>query len=284
MSPLRFILLSMFCLAPAPGAYAAPAQGGDEYVFSAPPRESGENEAEVYQPVADYLSRMTGRKIVYRNAENWLSYQDNMRKGKYDLVFDGPHFVSWRMAKLQHMPLVKLAGELSFVAVVRKDNPRIHDVKSLAGRPVCGMAPPNLATLTLYNQFDNPARQPLVVEVRSFAQAYEWLRNGKCEAAIMRDQMFKKLSKEKPEERVIYHSPGVPNQAFSAGPRFSAQDRARIAEALLAPEARAVLADFFNRYSKDKDLLLAQGDEFRGLTVLLKDVWGFDLAQKENAR
>ncbi len=282
--PIRFLPLTLGLLLLASLAHAASTVTRGEYIFSAPPRESGENETEVYQPIAEYLSKATGKKIVYRNSQDWLSYQDNMRKGMYDLVFDGPHFVAWRMARLQHVPLVKVAGNLSFVAVVRKDNRQVNDVKGLAGRVICGMAPPNLATLTLYNQFDNPARQPLVLEVQSFEQAYQGVLSGKCEAAIMRDQMFNKLNKDRQEERVVYHSYDVPNQAFSAGPRFSAQDRAKITEALLAPQARVVLAKFFNRYSKDKDLVPAHSEEFRGLAVLLKDVWGFDLTQDKNAR
>ncbi len=255
----------------------------EEYIFSAPPRETGENETEVYQPIADYLSKATGKKIVYKHSDNWLSYQEEMRKGSYDLVFDGPHFVSWRMAKLQHVPLVKLAGNLAFVVIVRKENDRINEIKALAGRVVCGMAPPNLATLTLYNQFDNPVRQPLVMETQSFTLAYQGMIDGKCVAAVMRDQMFNKLNKDKDAARVIFRSPDVPNQAFSASPRIAAEDQAKITEALLSPKARLQLAQFFSRYSKDKDLIPANNSEFSNLQVLLKDTWGFDVAQEKTS-
>jgi ABC-type phosphate/phosphonate transport system substrate-binding protein len=259
----------------------AHASADEEYIFSAPPRETGENESEVYQPIAEYLSKATGKKIVYKGSNNWLSYQDKMRKGEYDLVFDGPHFISWRMARLQHVPLVKLAGDLAFVVIVRKDNDRFNVLSSLAGRAVCGMAPPNLATLTFYNQFSNPVRQPLITETRSFALAYQGVIDGKCVAAVLRDQMFNKLDKEKGAARVIFHSPGIPNQAFSASPRFSAEDRAKITEALLSPHARVALAQFFSRYSKDKDLVPANAAEFRNLEILLKDTWGFELTRNK---
>lgn len=262
----------------------ARASADEEYIFSAPPRETGESESEVYQPIAEYLSKATGKKIVYQGSNNWLSYQDKMRKGTYDLVFDGPHFVSWRMARLQHVPLVKLAGDLAFVVIVRKDNDRIHDLSSLAGRSVCGMAPPNLATLTFYNQFSNPVRQPLITETQSFALAYQGVIDGKCVAAVMRDQLFNKLNKEKEAARVIFRSPAVPNQAFSASPRFTAEDRVKITEALLSPKARAPLAQFFSRYSKDKDLIPATDAEFRDLQILLKDTWGFELTRDKPSR
>ncbi|HEY5682759.1 MAG TPA: PhnD/SsuA/transferrin family substrate-binding protein [Sulfuricaulis sp.] len=250
-------------------------QAVEEYTFTAPPRGNEENEAKVYQPIANYLSKATGTKIVYKHSDNWLSYQDGMRKGAFDIVFDGPHFVSWRMANLKHVPLAKLAGNLAFVVAVRKDNKHIHNIKDLAGRTVCGLAPPNLATLTLYGQFPNPVRQPLVLEAESFEQAYKNMLEGKCTAAVMRDKMLEKLNKDKDSVRVVFHSPGMPNQAFSVGPRLPTEARYKIAAALTSPDARKQLPQFFDRYSKDKDLISANDIEFRGLIVLLKDTWGF---------
>ena len=263
-----FLLLSAILLSSA-------TQAVEEYTFTAPPRGNEENETKVYQPIANYLSKATGKKIVYKHSDNWLSYQDGMRKGAFDIVFDGPHFVSWRMANLKHVPLAKLAGNLAFVVAVRKDNMHIHGIKDLAGRTVCGLAPPNLATLTLYGQFPNPVRQPLVLEAESFEQAYKNMLEGKCTAAVMRDKMLEKLNKDKDSARVIFQSPGVPNQAFSAGPRLPSEARYKIAAALTSSDARKQLPQFFDRYSKGKDLVSANDTEFRDLIVLLKDTWGF---------
>ena len=170
----------------------------NELVLSAPPRGKVENENKTYQPVAEYLSKATGRKIVYRHIDNWLSYQSEMQKGKIDIVFDGPHFVSWRMAALQHEPIAKLPGKLAFVAVVRADDQEINDPSDLAGRAVCAFAPPNLATLTFLAQFENPARQPRIVNVESFGQAYKmmcWPANAGrrfCEMSCSRNWMAKR--------------------------------------------------------------------------------------------
>lgn len=258
----------------APSALAAP-----DLVFTAPPRGAGINESDVYQPVADYLSAAIGKKIVYKHSDNWLSYQDEMRKGAYDLVFDGPHFISWRMVKLGHEPLAKLPGKLTFVVVAKKDNEKVTSLKDLAGRLVCGLAPPNLATLTMYVQFDNPVRQPLIVEVASFKAAYENLVKGKCVGAVMPIGIFNGLDKDKSAAKVLYKSEGIANQGFSASNRFTPEQKAKMAEALVAPEAKVKMAKFFENYNKDKDLAKAVKTEYEGVAVLLKDVWGFDLAQ-----
>lgn len=264
-------------------ALSLSAPAAADYVFSAPPRGEGGDESDVYQPIAEYLSAAIGKKIVYRHSDNWLTYQNEMRKGTYDLVFDGPHFLSWRIEKLQHEPLVKFPGKLAFVVITRKDNDRIQSVSNLAGRTVCGMPAPNLATLTLYSLFDNPARQPLVREAKTFKQAYEDMIAGKCVGAALRDAAFNKLDKGKNAANVLFHSKGVPNQAFSAGPRFTAEDKQKIVKAMLAPEAKVKLALFLDRFNmKDKDLLPASRAEFEGVALLLKDTFGFDLAANED--
>jgi len=249
-----------------------------EYVFSAPPRGNPEKEAQVYRPIATYLSRVTGKKIVYKHPDNWLSYQDNMQKGRYDLVFDGPHFIGWRMSKAQHRPLAKLPGNLSFVVFVSKENKQVKRMGDLAGRTLCGLAPPNLATLTMYNQFPNPSRQPLVVKVSSFPAGYDQVSKGKCTAGVMRDKMFVKLQKKNGNQaRVIWNSRGTANQGFSAGPRFSVGDKKRIADGLLSQDAAPHLNNFYDRFSKkNKNLQQATVSEYAGLGDLLRDVWGFE--------
>ncbi len=261
-------------------AYAA-----EEFVFSAPPRGTPSAEGKVYGPVAEYLSRATGKHITYRHPGNWLSYQNDMQRGVYDLVFDGPHFLAWRMARTGHEPLVKLPGKLAFVAAIRNDNDNIKQLSDLGGRTVCGLAPPNLATLTLYAQFDNPVRQPLIVETKSFKVAYREMLKGKlCAAVVMRDTMFFKLNKKEHAAKVIWHSGGVANQGFSAGPRFTSEDKAKMTEALLKPEARTRLVDFLARFNKRKALERATRGDYEGLAALLKDVYGFDLAHDATAR
>ncbi len=272
----RFWLAVLFLLVPLDWAQAA-----ERYIFTAPPRGTVEKEAKIYQPIADYLSKATGKRIIYEHPDNWLTYQSNMQKGKYDLVFDGPHFVSWRMTKLQHEPVAKLPGKLAFVIIVRKDNEKINSIKQLAGRTVCGLAPPNLATLSMYAQFDNPVRQPLVVEVKSFKQGFDQLVEGKkCVAAVMRDKFLNKMDKERTKSKIIWNSKGVANQAFSVGGRFSGKDKEIIRQALLAPEATEKLRAFMDRFNKKKRKLLpASREEYDGLHVLLKDVWGFEIKQ-----
>jgi len=261
-----------------------PTFGADALVFSAPPRDDKDTETKVYGPIAQYLSKSIGREVVYRFPGNWLTYQNEMRKGAYDIVFDGPAFISWRILKLGHEPVAKLPGKLGFVAVVRNDNASVQSLKQLAGRPVCALAPPNLATLTFQAQYDNPARQPLIVEIQSFEDGYKAMLEGRrCTAAILRDKLFEKLSAKNPQARELWRSTGVANQGFSAGPRLSTAEKGKLREALTAESSKGAMAAFYERFSKEKLLVGANSTEYAGLASLLRDVWGFDSAQAEPA-
>jgi len=253
-----------------------PAGADDVLVFSAPPRETEEEGIRTYQPVAEYLSRIIGRKIVYKHPSDWLTYQTEMQRGSYDLVFDGPHFNSWRQSNLQHHTLVKIVGENSFAVVVRKDDNRFTDIKQLAGQKVCGMDPPNLGTLAVLGQFNNPLRQPFIVNNLGWAKVYEGVAlEQKCAAGILPMANLKKFSNSENLVRVLYQTKALPNQAFSAGPRISPQDQAAISAALISQEGASVTARLRAAYGGDRGLAYATQAEYAGLDSYLKNTWGY---------
>jgi len=245
------------------------------YVFSAPPRESAQAAAEIYGPIADYLSAITGKKVVYRQPANWIAYQAEMRKGDYDLVFDGPHFNAWRASNLQHNILVKAPGEHSFVVVVKKDNDKVRELKQLTGRGICGMSPPNLGTLTVLNEFDNPMRQPLIMSTESWNTIYSGMQAGRCTAAILPARNLAKFDPQGTATRVVFKAKAYPNQAFSASPRITPEDQVKIARALSVPNARTATANLREAYALNGDFLPVAKDEYAGVASILKDSWGY---------
>ena len=254
------------------------ASAGNEnvLVFSAPPRETEEEGIRTYQPIAEYLSRVTGKTIVYKHPNDWLTYQLEMQRGSYDLVFDGPHFNSWRISKLQHSTLVKLADEHVLAVVVRKDDTRKNDLKQLAGQKLCGMDPPNMGTLAVLNKFDNPMRQPLIMNSMCWSKIYEGVAfYKKCAAGILPVAVLKKFNNNENFVRVLYKTKSLPNQAFSAGPRVSAGDQAKISAALVSADGLTAMARLMSTYGSDKGVTFATKAEYAGLDVYLKDTWGY---------
>jgi len=263
---VTFALFALLSLVPARA----------ELILSSAPRDTREKEEEIYKPIVDLLSKAAGEKVTFRYGDNYLVYQSEMRKGNYDIVLDGPQFVSWRMAKLNHVPLVKFPGNLAFVAIAKNNQDKINNLKDLAGRTVCAFPSPNLATLTVLYEFDNPARQPLVIEVQNFADAYKGVKSGKCVGGILQAKLYQDLDKEAKAAKVLFTSKPLPNQAFSAGPRLTAEKRERVIQALLSPEGATATQKLREVY-KVQALLPATVEEYQGLGKLMRDVWGFEL-------
>jgi ABC-type phosphate/phosphonate transport system substrate-binding protein len=244
-------------------------------VFSAPPRETPEEGERLYGPIAAYLARQTGKRIVYRHPQNWLSYQTDMLKGNFDLVFDGPHFNSWRISNLKHNTLARLAEDHVFVVIVRKSAVQVRGLKDLAGKAVCAMNPPNLGTLAMQSQFDNPARQPVVATTTGWTAIYDGVVSGRCVAGVLPVANLDRYDRQRLMTRELFRSGVLPNQAFSAGPRITAEDQKKISAALIAPQGRVAVQQLLNAFASNAGLVPARKEDYAGVDSYLKDIWGF---------
>lgn len=248
----------------------------NELVLSAAPRDDEDEAAVIFLPVAEYLSTVLGKKVVFKHAGNWGVYQGLMQKGAYDIVFDGAHFNSWRVEHAQHNVLVKVPGDHVFVMLVKKDNAKIREVKQLAGRTICAHAPPNLGTLTALNEFTNPARQPILVNIDGWKHIYQGLMDDKCVAAAIPLKKLEQFEKESGRQtKIIFRGGVLPDSAFSAGPRLNAQDQEKIARALLSPEGEKATLKLRAKYAQGRSFVSANNRDFAGLSAYLKNEWGY---------
>lgn len=282
MAPLQAIATAIKKVAFSPStstpAKSTPAERlieeQDALVFTAPPRESSESAAEIYQPVADYLSKAIGKKIKFKYPGTWGVYRTEMLKGSYDIVFDGPHFNSYRMEKLSHNILVKIPERHEFVVIVRKDKAAFHNVSQMAGHTFCTHAPPNLGTLVLLNQFDNPSRQPVILSTNGWESIYQGVIAGKCTGGVLPMANLKKYD-QAGLAKVLFKTAAMPNQAFSAGPRVSLEDQARIAQALSSPDAAGPTEKLRAAFKVGNSFALAANQEYHGLAEYLRNEWGY---------
>jgi ABC-type phosphate/phosphonate transport system substrate-binding protein len=265
------IFLGMSLLLTAPGHAA-----NEALVLTSAPRESVAKARALYEPIAEYLSKTTGRPFVFKYSDNWLTYQTEMRNDAYDLVFDGPSFVSWRMLKLEHTPILKMPGNLVFAAIARKDNVRVNELKDLAGRTVCGFPSPNLATMTVTYEFDNPARQPLLINTKGFDQIYQGVIQGKCVGGIIQAKLFEEFDKDAQLGKVLFKSKPLPNQAFSTSRRISPDLRQKIMDALTSKAGEQATAKLREEF-KGQNFVPATREEYEKHHVLMRDVWGFEI-------
>jgi ABC-type phosphate/phosphonate transport system substrate-binding protein len=197
-----------------------------------------------------------------------------MQQGEYDLVFDGSHFVSWRISRLAHEPLVKVAQEDIFVVLASRRDHQLNQLQDLAGRSVCGHAPPHYATLRVYHKFDNPARQPVLIREQSWQAIYQAMITGKCDGAIMPLEAYHQIDPDSRHARIIFKSKAIPRHTLTAGPRLSSEDKTTITRALLSPQGRKVTKKLHQQLGTTK-ITRAIKSEYAGLDMILHGVWGF---------
>jgi ABC-type phosphate/phosphonate transport system substrate-binding protein len=241
------------------------------------PTQSVKRTHELYGPLAEYLSQATGKQVKLVPVHNFLEYTSKMRKDEFDIIFDGPHFVSWRMTHTDHVPSARLPGELVFMAAV-KDGGTISKIGQLVGKKVCAVNSPNLATLMVLDAFPNPVRQPVIVSQRSFKDAMQCLKDGKGVAAILPIKFWKKFEKKGKTKglRLLYTTKKqpLPPRTFSISKRVDATMRAKIRQALLDSEGKPGAQPLLNRF-RSKNFVAAGESEYDDLSRLLLSVWGF---------
>jgi hypothetical protein len=246
-----------------------------DLILSAPPRELPDAGVKLYGPLASHLTKLLGEKVIYRHPNNWLEYQRDLRRGVYDIVFDGPHFVSWRVEHLQHDVLVKLPGSLEFVVAAYEEAAHINTIQDLVGKKVCAIPPPNLATLTMMEQFQNPVRQPVIWDVRGgFMNVYKALQRRECVAGVFRADFYdKRLSGEnRAGLKAIFRSKALPNQAISAGPRLDTDKKAKIIRSLTVGEGKNAALSISKRFAGNQAFIAAKKEEYLTHNNLLEGV------------
>jgi len=249
-----------------------------DLVLTAPPREKPAAGQKIYGPIAAHLSKSLGVNVVYKHPENWLKYQREMRNDKYDIVFDGPHFIAWRIAHLGHEALVKLPGKLQFMLVNKVDNKKLDHPDKLIGKKICGISPPNLSTLSVLDYYRNPVRQPVIKGIKGgMGKVYKsYVEKGMCDAAIFRTAFFNKKLKEKQRNnfKVLHMTQIMPNQGISVSKRLTQSQKDSLKTELTSGVAgidstKGIIKRFGG---KAKSFIPAKSNEFDGYNMLLEGV------------
>lgn len=244
-------------------------------IFTAPPRESAERGEQIYGPIAKYLSKMTGKKVVYKYPGTWGLYRTEMLNSDYDIIFDGGHFADYRARKLGYYIVAKMPALQQFAIIVRKDD-KATKVDDLVGQTFCSPPPPNQGALHALAQFKDPARQPITVPITSkfWPSVYKGVVSGRCRGGILVMAILQKLNKDG-EARILLKTRPQPNQAFSVSPRVSPDVRAKIAAALIGPDASGPTEKLRERFKVGEHFVAANNAEYAGLGDLLSNQFGF---------
>lgn len=247
-----------------------------DLIMSAPPRETQQEAESLYNPLAEVFTKILGRPVRYVYPENWFNYQHKMRNGAYDIVFDGPHFASWRIKHLNHELLVKLTGKIEFVTMVRKGNKSINTLNDLIGKKICSISPPNLSALTILDSYKNPVQQPILYGIRGgMATVVNRFNSGACDAAVIRTSYYKKklTLDDRKQTKVVFKSSPLPNQAFTVSTKLTAVEVAKLASAIVYGKAKEAINPIAMRFGgKESEFMAAETSEYFDQRLLLEGV------------
>ncbi|MGD8591702.1 MAG: PhnD/SsuA/transferrin family substrate-binding protein [Gammaproteobacteria bacterium] len=266
---LRFVLcFSIVLLSPVKA----------EIIFTAPPQYSEEIAREIYGPLIRYLELIIGENVVFEYPSGWREYSKNMREDRYDIVFDAPHFSSWRMKHIEHEALVRLPGTLGYLVVTHQQEQYINSVRDLVSTQICSLASPNLSTMTVYRLFENPVYMPQIKEINgTFTDVYRALKEGQCKAAVLRDVDYDVLA---PDERksikIIAKSEPMPERTITISRRLRAKKHI-ITMMLTSVEGSRAGENIFREYGKQQqEFIPVTPEEYKDLDSLLSHVvWGW---------
>ncbi|NOZ09775.1 MAG: phosphate/phosphite/phosphonate ABC transporter substrate-binding protein [Gammaproteobacteria bacterium] len=212
--------------------WAAPLQAAD-INFVVQPIIDRAATIKAYQPLADYLSKATGKKINLVTAYDFADYWLTMKQGKaYSLILDSAFYTDYRIKKMGYTPLVKVPGLVSF-SLVSLPKLGYFDAEELVGRKIASLIPPSPGGLVMTKMFPNTARQPSIIPVKDSNEALKLLRSGKVRAAMVPTPVAAREMNAGHELSILRTSEQTPHIALSAGPSIDIPTQNLIRQALL---------------------------------------------------
>jgi ABC-type phosphate/phosphonate transport system, periplasmic component len=240
-----------------------------ELTFAVHPVLPQARTVQVYEPLANYLSRVTGQKIRLVTNSNFLTHWQAMKRDKYDLILDGPHFTDYRVKNMGYTVLAKLPDVVSYT-LVSNENLMIMEPSELVGKTIATTASPAIGALRLVELYPNPLRQPTIVETPDSEQAAELTVQGKVAAAMIPAPLVGRY----PSLVTVVTTEQLPSPGISASPAVSPELQQALRRALLdAPNS----ADGRKALEALNAPVLEPADNksFQGLERLLEGMWGY---------
>lgn len=248
-------------------------------VITATPLENESEAKTIYEPVAELLSEALGIEVVFEHSGDWLTFSKKIIASDYDMILSEPHITAYVTSKtsvLSMNALARLPGELKYHVIVAADSDS-ESLKDLQTARICMLPSPNFSGVMLMKEFTNPVSQPLVIEVRgSYDNVYQYFNKKRCDAAVIDDSSFQRLSTIDTNIKSIYETKTSPNVGLSVSERIPTADREIISNALKNPENAEKLQKLFSKYSDGKGPFdAAQNKDFQDFNILPGVVWGW---------
>ena len=223
----------------------------------------------LYKPLADYLSKQINQDVKIVTTDNFLAYWNLMRQSKHDLVLDAAHFTDFRAKKYKYEILCKIKDTITY-SLITNEKDVLFDAQELIAKPIATVTSPSLGGIRLAALFDNPARQPKIVNTATFNEALAKLKSNEAFAAMVPTPM---INGDLTVNTVFVTEP-VPHMAVSASPDLPVSIKRAVKQALLnvknLPGGEAM-----RKSMNISGFEPVEASTYDGYDKLLKGVWGY---------
>jgi len=248
--------------------FSTPALSQEPLRMVIQPFQTEEKTREVYQPLVDYLQSVSGQKIDLVTYPNFISYWSTTQKAdSYDIAFDAAHFVDYRNKNKDFTVLVRQPGLISISLIVPEDS-LVFDAEELVGKKIATLGPPSIAAVRINEMFDNPTRQPAIIEGDNSSTVMAQLVNGEVDAAMLPTPIVSARMSGEGGISMVTTTDTIPGLAISVAPSVSANVRASIEKGLLEADKTAEGKKMLEK-TKLNPFEKASNEDFQGYSELL---------------
>lgn len=209
------------------------------------PIQSEQRTREIFQPMAEYFQHLTGKKVEIVTYPNFISYWSETQKpDSYDIAFDAAHFIDYRDKNKDFTVLAKQPGTVSISLIVSEDA-LVFEAEELVGKKIASLGPPSIGATRLDELFDNPLRQPTVIEGNDSAHVMSLLMSGEVDAAMVPTPLVSAQMAAEGGIAMVLTTDTVPSMGVSVSPNVSADIREKLHKGLVeadkTPEGKKML-------------------------------------------
>jgi len=235
------------------------------------PIQSEQRTREIFQPLADYMTHLTGQQVDLITYPNYISYWSETQKpGSYDIAFDAAHFIDYRDKNMDFTVLAKQPGIISISLIVPEDS-LVFDPEELIGKKIATPGPPSIAAVRIDELFDNPVRLPTVIEGTDSGHIMSMLLAGKVDAAMLPTPLVSSQMAGDGGISLVLTTDSIPSMGISVSPNVSAEIREKLTKGLIeaenTPEGKKMLdGTSLNPFEKTSN------QEYFGFSELLGEI------------
>ena len=252
--PRRGMLLVVTCLAALVPSLALTSSGqgpeGPGYRFGVFPYIPALTIDRIFGPIAGSFAAALARPVYLKTRSTFESFAEQLEEQTYDIIFVHPFLYVEAADRHDYVPLARLEGELTAVALVSAGQPW-RTWSDLAGKVVA--TPPALAAVSELARWAL-LDAGLVPQVDTILRPYQTkmgclqaVNIGEADACVLPRFVRPQISDiGEPRLRVLAEGPAVPNLLFAAHRRLPRTERAKLLARILSwphtKEGRAILA------------------------------------------